>query len=79
MPIENRNWKSGDRRFDEGTSAIWRTLSGGKERKQSRLDFKDLDEMMGALKHLRDDLRPPGVRIFDSETVLSELGRIGSR
>src|SRR2546430_12664905 len=27
---------------------------------------------------LRDDLRPPGVRIFDSETVLSELGRIGS-
>ncbi len=27
---------------------------------------------------LRDDLRSPGVRIFDSETVLSELGRIGS-
>src|SRR5690349_1273315 len=27
---------------------------------------------------LRDDLGPPGVRIFDNKTVLNELGRIGS-
>lgn len=31
-----------------------------------------------AKTRLRDDSRPPRVRIFDRETVLSELGGIGS-